>query len=181
MRPRPLRRVAAAAFLLGLACDASPLAIEVERSASAVIESGTIVDQLVGDLGLAEFVGMDITADSELQNQGVEKGDVREVYLSRFVLRSEDGTALSFIDSVTIFVQAPDLERRQVAFADDFAGDEVDFEVEAINLKKYVVSESMTLSAEIDGQRPDMDVTVEATATLNVVATLQGACKAVRG
>jgi len=165
-------------FLLLLSCD-DLLSVKLDRGARATIERGNLIEQLVGDLGLSDFVDMDVTAANELQNEGVKKGDVREVYLDAFVLESED-TPLDFIDEVTVFVEAPGIEKQEIASATDFSGMRVSFAVEDVNLKKYVVSESMTLSAEIDGDRPAEDVQVIATATLDVVATLQGACKAIR-
>ena len=61
-------------FLL-LGC-AELLTIEIEQTAVTVVESGTLLEDLIGDLGFSGFVSMDLTDSEELANQGVEPGDI---------------------------------------------------------------------------------------------------------
>ena len=69
------------------------MTISIEETATTTVESGTILEELLDDFGFDDFVTMDVTASSELQNQGVEPGDIREARLTYFELslRSPEG------------------------------------------------------------------------------------------
>lgn len=163
-----------------LACQSSLFTIEVSDSATTTVEAGTILEDLLGDLGFEEFVSMDLTAAEELQNQGVSPGDIQEVYLTSFSLTaaSPDGADLSFLDSMELWVEAPGLEPALIAWQDEFPEGEgtVVFELEGVDLTDYVVSQSMTLTTEVTAHRPDQDTEVRADFSLDVGVTSQGAC-----
>lgn len=184
-----MRRAALLLLCLSLlafaSCDGTLVIIEVDQEAITTVEEGGLLEDLVGDLGLDDFLDMDITTSSELQNQGVEPGDISSVVLTLFeleVLSPEDGD-LSFLDSVELYVEAPDLPEVRVASAFDFPVGEarVLFELDDVDLTDYVVSRSMTLSTDISGHRPDEATEVRAHFVLDVGVTTQGACNAVQG
>lgn len=162
-------------------CGAKIAAIEVEESAQTVVEAGTILEDLLGDLGFSDFLNMDITAAEELANQGVEPGDIQEVRLTSFALEALDpnGADLSFLEEMTVSVSAPDEAEALVASADAFPEGQaaVDFALADLDLAPYVVSQSMSVSTDITGHRPDADTTVEARFTLDVEVTLRGATR----
>jgi len=163
-----------------VACTATLLTIPIEREAETVIEEGTVLEELISDIGFGDFVSMDLTTAQELENQGVSAGDVRDVELVLFELEATapQGADLSFIESMSLFVEAPGLERTLVASAPGFPAGEavVTFDLEAVDLTPFVVSESMTLSTDVTGRRPDQDTTVVARFALDVGVTGQGAC-----
>ena len=166
-------------------CDGTLIIIEVDQSTVTTVEEANLLDDLVGDLGLDDFLDMDITASSELQHQGVERGDITSVVLTLFELEvlSPDGGDLSFLSSVELFVEALDLPEVGVASASDFPVGEtrVLFELDDVDLTDYVASRSMTLSIDISGHRQDEDTEIRAHFTLDVGVTTQGACNAAQG
>ncbi len=165
-------------------CQARLTTIELERSAETVITQGTLLEQLLGDIGFEAFTQLDITTAEEIENQGAEPGDIRDVMLASFTLiATSPATDLAFLDSLSVYVEAPDLPRLLVASQDDFpAGQaEVALELEEVDLTEYAVSASMTLTTEVTGMRPSVDTAVRADAVLAVGVTLQGACRAVSG
>lgn len=162
------------------ACTATLLTIEVRDVAETTVARGTLVEEFVGDMGFGDFVSMDVTSSSELQNQGVSDGDIRDVRLEEFRLAvvAPDGADLDFLQEVELYVAAPDLDRVRVAIATDFGPGvtEVMFEIDDVDLTEYVISESMTLETEVTGNRPDEDTDLEAEYALSVGVTGQGAC-----
>ncbi len=156
--------------------------IDVDGSATSTVQGGNILTELVGTLGFSSFTAMDITSAEELQNQGVEPGDIKDVRLISFELEAIDpsGADLAFIESMAVDVEAPDLEQVQIASATDFPAGValVEFDIEDIDLTEYVVSESMTLTTDVTGNQPPEDTTVEARYLLEVGVTLQGATNA---
>ena len=182
-----LRRVG---YLVGLcltlvACGATLFTIEISRESTAVVEGGTVLETLLGDFGLSDFVAMDITSAQEIVNQGVEPGDINEVRLTLFQLEvtSPDEGDLSFIQSLDLFVEAPNLPRVRVAWQDTFPEGVglVNFNFDDVDLTDYVVSEAMTLTTETSGSRPNGDHTLIARFSLDVAVTLQGAWNAATG
>lgn len=170
---RPL----AIALLLG--CS-SLFSIQVTESTRVTVPKGTVLEAVIGDLGFDGFTSLDLTSSEELQNQGVAPGDIEETFLTAFSLEAVDplGADLSFIDTMEIWVEAPGLEPALVAWQDTFPDGEatVDFELEGVDLTDYVVSQSMTLTTDVSGNRPDDDTEIEASFAIRVGVTRQGAC-----
>ena len=167
-------------LILWAACSAKVYTLDVSDHADAVVEQGTILEALLGDLGFADFVSMDLTASEELRNQGVEPGDIRDVFLTAFSLSVVDpqGGDLSFINTMDIYVEAPGLPRVLIANAPEFPEGQgrVDFEMENVDLTEYAVSQSMTFSTDVDAHRPDADTTIRASFSAEIGFTGQGAC-----
>ena len=167
-------------FLMGIGCGAidSLLTIEISESSQVMVEQGTVLESLLGDLGFGDFVSMDLTESQALANQGVEPGDIERVTLTVLemeALEPEDGD-LSFFESMTFSVSAPDVDKVQIASSPGFpeGATLVVFDREDVDLTEYVVSESMTISTDVTAQRPEQDTLVEARFTVEVQATVQG-------
>jgi hypothetical protein len=167
-------------FLMGIGCGAidSLLTIEISESSQVMVEQGTVLESLLGDLGFGDFVSMDLTESQALSNQGVEPGDIERVTLTVLELEAiePEGGDLSFLESMTFYVSAPDVEEALLASSPGFPQGEalVVFDREDIDLTPYVVSESMTIGTDVTAQRPEQDTLVEARFTVEVQATVQG-------
>ena len=171
--------------LMLFACGATLLTIEIARETTTRVEGGTVLESLLGDFGLSDFIAMDFTSAQEIVNQGVEPGDINEVRLSLFqieVTSPEDGD-LSFIESLELFVEAPNLPRVRVAYQDVFPEGVmlVDFNFDDVDLTDYVISEALTLTTESTGTRPDSDRDLTIRFALDVAVTFQGAWNAATG
>ncbi len=176
-------RLRAAPFLLALfwtACKGSTLKhFEIEVSGSTVIAGSSLIDEVLDTVGFDGFTEVDITANEELQNQGVAPGDISTVALVTFELEAKDGDRdLAFLESMEIYASAPGLDTILVASQDDFPEGQavVAFELEDVDLVDYAVSESMTLTTEVTAEAPDDDTTVKASVLIDVGVTVQGAC-----
>lgn len=184
--PRPevtIRRLLLALLclaFLAVSCDATLITIDVPYDTTTTVERSTVLKALVGDLGFGDFLEMDVTSSSELQNQGVAPGDINDVSLTFFRLSvvAPEGADMSFLDNLSLYVEAPDLDRVRVAVAPEFptGASSVDFEIDDVDLTEYVVSQSMTLTTEVEGHRPAEDTELLAELELSVAVTGQGAC-----
>jgi hypothetical protein len=176
IRPTP-QTLLAAALLAVTACGGALLTLQVSESAETEVPQGTLLEQLVGELGFGDFLNLDLTESEELRNQGVAPGDIRDVFLVEFALTAVDGDDLSFLESMDVRVSAPGLPEVLIASADDFDGKtEVLFDLEPVDLTEYVVSEAMDITTDVTGRRPDTDTTVRADFTVEVGVTGQGLC-----
>ena len=164
-------------LFLAMGC-ASLLTIEISESAEVMVEKGTVLESLLGDLGFGDFVSMDLTESQALANQGVGPGDIERVTLTLLELEAvePDGADLSFFESMTFYASAPDLAQVKIASAESFPEGTalVSFSLEDVNLTDYVVSESMSLTTEVTAARPEVDTLIEARFTVEVQATVQG-------
>lgn len=174
-----------AAVVAVLACQGELLRIDVPQESETTIPKATLVETLLGDLGFGDFVDMDITASQELQNQGVQPGDIVDVRLTAFSLTvtSPSSGDLSFVTSLEVYVEAPGLPRVLLASGSDFPAGQarVDLDLEDVDLTDYAVSQSMTIELEAEGSRPEDDTRVLAATNLSVGVTAQGACNAIQG
>ena len=71
-----------------MACQGKLFTIKVEESSTTLVEEGTILEDLLGDLGFDSFVSMDLTESQELQIQGVEPGDIVDVRLAHLEIEA---------------------------------------------------------------------------------------------
>ncbi|MFT6146015.1 MAG: hypothetical protein ACJAV2_003905 [Myxococcota bacterium] len=173
------RTLAISSMLFWMACS-NLFRIRISDESITTVDSGTLVEQFAGDIGFGEFVSMDLTSSAELANQGVEPGDISEVFMENLELEavSPTGGDLSFIDSVDVYVEAPDLPRVLIASQDDFPEGQalVTFTLEDVDLTDYVVSESMTFDTDVSGNRPDQSTDIAARFTVAIGVTGKGAC-----
>ncbi len=171
--------------LLVVSCDATLITIDVPYETTTTVEAGTVLENLIGEVGFGDFLNMDVTSSQELQNQGVAPGDINAVSLTYFRLTAAepDGADLSFLESLEFYAEAPDLPRVLVASASDFPAGQatVDLDVADVDLTDYVVSQSMTLSTEVEGRRPDDATDIFAELNLSIAVTGQGACNFIEG
>lgn len=173
------RKEASVLVLALLACNGNLVTIRVEESVSTVVPQGTLLEALVGELGFDGFLDMDITAAEELANQGVEPGDITSATFEAFDLQvtAPDGGDLSFLESLSLSVEAPDLDTARFAHSEDFPEGEprVWLTLDGLDLQPYVVSQEMTITTDVTGHRPDADTTIEAHFVLAVGVTTKGA------
>lgn len=151
--------------------------IHVRETSVTTVPAATPLEVLISDFGFGDFVAMDITAADELQNQGVEPGDVRDVRLEEFTLEALDGDGdLAFLDRLEIWVEAPDLPSERLASKTEFPAGQalVEFDIDDLDLTEYVQSQAMTITTEVSGQRPERETDVEAYFDLAVGVTGQG-------
>ncbi len=90
---------------------------------------------------------------------------------------SPEDADLSFLSSVEIWVESPGLEPVLIAEAVEFPKGTkvVSFDVMDVDLTDFVVSESMTLTTEIEANSPKDDTRIRASYLLDVGVTVQGA------
>lgn len=159
-------------------CQGKLFSIHVRDSSTTVVKGRTIFEEFIDVFGFGDFLDMDIMSSEELQNQGVEPGDVQEVTLVGFSLAatSPDGADLSFLSDVELSVEGSGLPKVLLAEAHDFPEGEphVDFELTGADITEYVVSRSMSLVVDVTGQRPEDDTEVEAAFDLKIGVTGQG-------
>ena len=177
----PSRRILPVlAALTFAACEGGLFYIDIEESAQATVQGGSLLEGLLGDLGFEDFVTMDLTASEELRNQGVKPGDILNVTLTAFDLEvlSPDSGDLTFLDTMAVYVDADDLPRVRIASYSDFPPGQqlVSFDLDEVDLTDYAVSDSMTIDTEVTGRSPSQTTTIEATFAVEVGVTSQGAC-----
>jgi hypothetical protein len=164
--------------LLAAGCSDGLFYIEVEESAEVTVPGGTLLEELLGDLGFEEFVTMDITASDELVNQGVEPGDIVNVSLTTFdleVTAPTDGD-MTFFEEMSVFVDGDDLPRVRIASLDAFPEGQqrVSFDRDGVDLTPYVTGTAMGIDTEVTGRSPDEDTTIKAYFVVEVGVTSQG-------
>jgi hypothetical protein len=168
-----------------LAACGALLFITVDGESTTTVPAATPLEVLVSDLGFGDFLDLNITEADELQNQGVQPGDISVVELRAFTLEATDppGSDLSFLEQLDVYVEAPGLDRVLIASQSDFPVGQalVDITPEDVDLTDYVVSESMTLTTDVTGSRPEDATEVVATYALRVGVTSQGACNYIAG
>ncbi|MEM6733304.1 MAG: hypothetical protein AAF658_17220 [Myxococcota bacterium] len=174
-----LARLPGVFALVGLAMCSSLDTFTIEESATTVVQ-GSLVGQVLGDLGFAGFVGLDLSENQTLQNEGVERSDIDSVFVRSLSLRITDttqGQSFDFLNSIAFFAESDGLPRVEIASGADFAPGltEIGLDVSNVNLADYVAAPTLTITTDASGGAPAEDTSIEATLTLDVDVNVAGA------
>lgn len=176
---RLVSRASAFVVLTLLACGGLDI-IDIEESSTTTVQGGNILQQLVGNLGFSSFTAMDITANEELKNQGVDRQDIDSVKLTALTLKivsPASGVDFTFLDSIEFYVEAPGLPLQLIARGGSFQPGlrTVGLDVEDVDLADYAASGTMSITTNASGNQPSEDTTIEATVKLEVDVNVDGA------
>jgi hypothetical protein len=151
----------------------------IEEQSRAVIQSGSLLEQFAGAAGFGEFATVDITQNQSLQNQGVERHQIDSVKILSLTMTIVDpqGEDFTFLDSIEFFVEADGLPKVSIATGGPFpsGASTVELTIPDQDLADYAASESMNITTEARGRRPDQDTTIDANLMLDVDVNVEGA------
>jgi hypothetical protein len=151
----------------------------VEVSSRTMVPAASVLEQLLGGLDFAGFDSIMFDETQEFQNENVSKDQVESVRLValRLSISSPPDEGFDFLESIRFFVEAEGLPRVQIAELDPVPRGLRELEIEvdsSVELRPYVVAPSMTLTTEVEGQRPVNATTVDANAAFDVDASVGG-------
>lgn len=172
-----VRELAAAAILFCLGCEVKE--VELERSSERIIPGGPAGVELE----MMELEPESIVF-SEIEDPGIGPEDITGASITRMTIEvlEPEGADLAFADAVEVFAESGDLPRVRIAHQDRFpTGDAlVQFEVDDVDLREYLVSDGMRMIAVFEGGGPERDIRVRGTTDLRVGITVRGACAAMK-
>lgn len=151
---------------------------ELTERSRTIVPAGTLIDQLVGDLGFGDFLALDLTENRELANQGVERHEIDSVMIGAIDLEiaGPEGADFTFLDDIEFYVQAEDLPRVRIARGGPFpqGADSVSLDIDAVELAPYAAASSMDITTEARGRPPRSETTIDAVVTLLVDVNVDG-------
>ena len=121
-----------------------------------------------------------LSQDQSFQNQGVAPSDVDAIFTKSITLEDGEPRLKNFanvVESVILFVEAPGVEKKELARGQDFPdAATVSLAIQpTLNLKPYAVAPSMTISAEVKLKQPPLNrFELKTTITLLVDINLLG-------
>jgi hypothetical protein len=151
--------------------------VNVTRTASGTIPGAAGAPPIPG----GTFGGLGLTLDRSLLDQnGIRPNDVDSAKLVGLKLAVTQGTSFeAWLDAVSFFIEAPGQPRVLVARKTGIRAlpaptRELELETFGVDLKPYLVASSSTVTAEVSGNQPPNDTTVQATATIRVNVNVTG-------
>lgn len=157
--------------LLAIGCDG--IGFTVDQSAKSTIEGAGVLGDLLSTFDLGDLDDFDVSIDQELADQGVDPGDLTSLYLTELRLEASD---LSFIDTLSISVEAKGIAPVRIAHLENFEGSSVQLELDEVDLVDLVVAGEMHFSADANGSPPADDTELTVYIGVQGYATAQGAC-----
>lgn len=169
-------------FLIAAGCASELFTITLEQSTETEIAGFEMPDPGGGVLPEAEELDlselMHGVSGDVLRDRGVEPGDISDLFVDRIHLRvlSPADADLAFLDSLELYVSAPDLPDALVAFGDEFPDGvaDVDLEVEGVDLEPYLMAEGMEITPVGAGLPPGVTTRVRATLGVSIGVTARG-------
>lgn len=166
-------------LLLGTITCAPLDVISMEETSTTTIAKASIFEQLIGDLGFGSFLNIDLVDNTELRNQGVERHQIDSVYATSLTLAITSpatGQDFSFLDSLQFYVSAANLPRVRIASGNNFpaGAKELELQVDAVDLAPYASADSMTITSDVDGRKPQEETSIEAKIALAIDLNIGG-------
>lgn len=157
------------------------LTFDVVKTAQTTVPGSDLLGDLL-TVSFPEFATFDVTSTDEFQNQGITAEDIDSVKIDSIILRvvSPDEQDLDFFDAITFYVEAEGLERTRLATHTTFEAGvrEVTIVPDDVELRDYVVSETMAITTDVSARQPPEDTVLEAKISMTLVASRQGFCRA---
>lgn len=178
MRCGSVCELALLGLAVGLLClpgCAPTVAFDVDVSGQTTVQRGTLLEELLEQFSFGAFMNMDVSSTSEFENNQAEKDRVVEARLvgATLTITAPEGQDFDFIDEITFFVEAPGQPEREVASKAVPRGvDTFQLDLEDVDLAPYVRAETMSVTTEVTGRRPDEDTTIRADLVFHIVAAL---------
>lgn len=169
---RTLSIVLLAGTLAGCGLDNFDVELDEEATVPGDPAANAVLDVL--PFG-TQFENIDLLADQELRDEGVDAGDIDSAKIESMRLEVLDGASFEdWLDDVAFYVEAEGLERKLVAEKHDVrampAGTGVlELDVTRVELKPYV-SKPLTIVAEVAGRPPVEDTRIRATIVVGIDA-----------
>lgn len=152
-------------------CSALPLPINVHLTDSTLVERGTVVEQVIGGMEFANYAALDVSQSEEMQNLYVGKSAIRSAQVKILELSVlEPATQnFDFIEEISFFVEAEGQPKQRIAHRVVPRGARY-FRLEAdeLDLTPYLLAETMTITTQAKGRRPDHDTRIGSRLVLRV-------------
>lgn len=170
-----------ATLTLVLAMGCGLLRLTVEESATTVVEGAGVLGAVLSTLDFGGFDDFDVTIEQELEDQGVEPGDLRSVVVTTLRLSAEPD--LAFLEHLEVYVSGDGVQDVLVASGDAFPQGQpvVDLDMTDVDIQSAVIAGEMRFRVEATGSLPQDDVELTTLVVVDVDATAQGACRQAGG
>jgi hypothetical protein len=168
------------AQLLGLLClcGCDPqISFDVPVQSDAQVSGGTLLEQLVGGLGFGSLASFDLAQTAEFQNNDVRREQVVSTRLKslKMTVLQPASVTFDFLDRILFRMGGPGLETKDVARKEEPGTvREMNLDLFDVELAPYVKADSMSLTTDVSGRRPNEDATVRAEAVFVVTARVFG-------
>lgn len=174
-RPLLTASLAAAPLFVLLACRL--LTITIEHEDSAMVDGAGVLAPLLEAIEFTGLDGVDVEIVQELEDQGIEAGDLRRLVLTAFELSAEPD--LSFIESMDVWVSAEGIDEVRVASGRSFPRGQakVALSLDEVDLVEQVVAGGLRFRVAVEGSAPAQDTEVEVRVEIEATATPKGACR----
>jgi hypothetical protein len=149
--------------------------VDITRSETATVPGGPGTPLVAGALALDLGLGRQL-----LEAEGIDPDDVDAARLVAVRLDVVEGASLeAWLDRIALHVVAPGLPRVLVAerrgiMALPAGTRTVQLSVSGVDLEPYVLAQSATVTAEVEGRQPADDTTLRGTATVRVDVNVGG-------
>ena len=175
---KPLKNLILVSIFTLLSC-ASLDNIPISESSDTQIEGASIFETFAQDLGFGDFMNIRLIENDQLENQGVSKNQIDQVFITKLtleILSPRDGDDFTFLESLTFKVSGNGLPTLDIARGENFEAGltKIGLDIVGVDLAPYVVLDSMDITTDVNGRRPSQDLTIRATIDLDVDINVEG-------
>lgn len=154
-------------------CSALPIFFDVKTEGTTTIQKGTLLEQLAGGFGFDSFASFDISQTQEFKNNNTQKSLVKEAKVKSIALTitGPDSQNFDFLEEISFFVEAPGLSKKRIGTKKVPKGVKTfTLDLDDIDLTSYVKADSIKITTDAKGKRPENDTTVKAEIVLTIGA-----------
>jgi hypothetical protein len=161
-------------LLVFLGCGAISISFDVSTDGKTTISKGSLLEQLSGSFGFDGFSSFDISESSEFKNQNTQKDRIKTAAVKSIPMTivGPDTQTFDFLEEVTFYIEAPGVTKKRIGTKKISKGvKKFTLDLDGLELAPYLKADSVKITTDAKGKRPENDTTIQAAIVLSIEAT----------
>lgn len=164
-------------FVLGslVGCGAIKVSFDVNVEGKTTITKGTLLEQLAGNFGFDGFASFDISQSSEFKNKNTEKDRIETAKVKSITMKitGPETQKFDFLEEITFFIEAPGQTKKRIGTKKVPKGLKTfTLDLDSLDLTPYLKADSVKITTDAKGKRPENDTTIQALIVLSIKAVV---------
>lgn len=162
--------------LFGLSgCGNVNVTFDVTADGKTTIQKGSLLEQLVGSFGFDGFSSFDVSQTSEFKNQNTEKSRVTSSKVKSITMKivGPETQNFDFLEEISFYIEAPGQTKQRIGTKVIPKGAKTfTLDLDNLELAPYIKADSIKITTDAKGKKPDNDTTIEAVIVLSITANV---------
>lgn len=156
-------------------CGNLNVTFDVTADGKTTIQKGTLLEQLTSSFGFDGFSSFDVSQSSEFENNNTEKSRVKSSKAKSITMNivGPDTQNFDFLEEISFYIEAPGQTKQRIGTkAVPKGAKSFTLDLDGVELAPFIKADSIKITTDAKGKKPENDTTIEAVIVLTITATV---------